>query len=452
MNFIITFILGTCVVILDIEVIKDQAAVSLIALPFIMACSAFISWINLKRTKINSIEFERQADNQYALGFLFTLLALVVPLTLAFFNESTIESTKLVGQFGAALTTTIAGILLRTLMLSGVKNLYLSEKSNNDNTNLQYIAQEILDQLGRIEINLDKAVTVTQPQYSSNIAMNSDDAAIRDNISEFVEELASTKKEFGNIKASLTRLNKSIDTSIDKQEAFIQTSETLSQMNTQLENTVNLFQTIGEVNKSYLSPFVESIKDLSQNSDEAISRTEELKNAHEALQKSMEQTSSVAKIMSDSNEEASNIIQTVSNSYDTAIKTFADMSSQMEKAYNIIENNIGDLNHHIQKLETFKQTTSDANREAENINDTIKTSSEQVNNLSQNLEGITKAAADKEEEIKGMFAGLDALLEKIKNSELIKSIDKFVGSIESQTKSIKTLTDKIVEALNKKQS
>ncbi len=413
MNFIITFILGTCVVILDIEVIKDQAAISLITLPFIMACSAFISWKKLKRTKINQMEFESQADNQYALGFLFTLLALVVPLTLAFFNESTIESTKLVGQFGAALTTTIAGILLRTLMLSGVKNLYLSEKSNNDNTNLQYIAQEILDQLGRIEINLDKAVTVPQLQHSSNIAMNNDDTTIRDNISEFVEELASTKKEFGNIKASLTRLNKSIDTSVDKHEAFIQTSETLFQMNTQLENTVNLFQTMGEVNKSYLSPFVESIKDLSQNSDEAISRTEGLKNAYEALQKSIEKTSSAAEIMRDSTKEAGSIIQT---------------------------------------LETFKQTISNANREAENINNTIKTSSEQVDNLAQNLEGITKAAADKEEEIKGMFAGLDALLEKIKNSELIKSIDKFVGSIESQTKSIKTLTDKIVEALNKKQS
>ena len=114
--FGLTFFLGTTSIVLGWKL--DDPIVFGIVLPVLcMLAYSSLGFIEQK----NDTLVEQFADSIYYLGFLLTLVALIVSLVVL--SEADYSLKGVGGRFGVALTTTVIGLFLRILLTFMMKEM-----------------------------------------------------------------------------------------------------------------------------------------------------------------------------------------------------------------------------------------------------------------------------------------------------------------------------------------
>ena len=410
MNFFITFTAGAFILAF-MYIQKIESAILFILLPALMATSALISFRNYKSGKLTIIDFGNQADNQYSLGFLFTLLSLFIPLTRDFVSADTTETAELINLFGIALSTTITGILLRTVMVSRGGITSDSKDTNDAPSSLSIdflpIANQATQALNNIENKIDQIAnnrvaenTLIQPSSAkADSAYAEEYSAISHELNSIINELGGTKKGLSDFKGRLTRLTTTIDESILRQEKLQESSENLNQINESLSKSVELFGTLSDINQQKISPFVDSIVNLAEGTDQAIFNANKLSEAHEKLKSDFETTIYAASSMASAASDASDKMTETNDSYKAVSEAFENMSINLDNmsnsyqvyvntvtsSHNILQDNITKLQGNSSELLRLEQNITNAREMSSEMASSMESNSEKVNSLSDKL-------------------------------------------------------------------
>ena len=117
--FLVAFGAGTAAIVV-VRLVSPSLAGAILAVVIAVVTVAALGFYSISKR----VELHQAGDNLYYLGLLFTLLSLILALIQLFIMESTEDLTartnQLIGNFGIALFSTVAGILGRILMQSGL--------------------------------------------------------------------------------------------------------------------------------------------------------------------------------------------------------------------------------------------------------------------------------------------------------------------------------------------
>ena len=130
--FVLSFIVGACLIIFG-----NYSGLYLISIIFsiIVMAAYFFTTLYLNKLK-RQISVEQLANSNYYLGFMFTLISILVSLIGIVSNSYDIDN--IVNNFGIAIITTIIGLLAR---------IYLANFIPTEETNKEVINQSISDRM-----------------------------------------------------------------------------------------------------------------------------------------------------------------------------------------------------------------------------------------------------------------------------------------------------------------
>jgi conjugal transfer/entry exclusion protein len=393
--FGLTFIVGTIFIVLGW---KLDSIVCGVVLPVL--CMLAYSSLGFVEDK-NDTNIEQFADSIYYLGFLLTLVALIVSLIALSKGEYALEG---VGRrFGIALATTVLGLFLR-IILTNFRDNFSDQKVVME----EQLAKSIKDFSYQVQIHA-KTLRTTTELYNSSIEL------------------------------SINSMNKSIETLTSGLESVStkgldHVDSTFERMNEQLSLAVtNLLKKIELIHISediLISPIQEPIKKLAELLDE-------YKDGFASVTAEQKIISSDNKLFSDNlnnlnqsvtkfNSSIQNISETFSsikdlninteglnNTIDITISTIDRLSSALDKISDIEPNIKGIIN-----------SFDDIDKESQKLTSTIKNHETVISNIddisNSHLSMVKRHQTDIEEIMKKSRANLDLV-----NESLIKSV-KFI--------------------------
>ena len=136
----------------------------LLAVLFSLTCMALYTGFGYSHS-VNSPFLEQFADSVYYLGFLLTLVALVI--SLYFYQGDTLESGLLVANFSLALLTTIFGLAVRIYINNFQVDIHSAERHMM--TEVEHAANDLVRKAKLISMQLDVSHQETQIAIQQSI-------------------------------------------------------------------------------------------------------------------------------------------------------------------------------------------------------------------------------------------------------------------------------------------
>lgn len=185
------------------------------------------------KNEVEDISREQKADSCYYLGFIFTLVAMV--LSLIRFDSSTIEDDRvlqaIVQNFGLALTTTVVGLVARIVWLQ-LHSGHMADAEETIRTRLFREADSFQLQTQRItsafKTLAEDAERVTKP-LSKNLEHLDTTLSIPEGLS---DSLSSLSKKVGSLNDHLSRLDEALEGL--KIDSFGHIAQKLQELNSSL--------------------------------------------------------------------------------------------------------------------------------------------------------------------------------------------------------------------------
>ncbi len=367
--FVLTFISGTIFIVLGW--LLNSPYICGVVLPIL--CMLTYSSLGFIEKK-NDTLIEQFADSIYYLGFLLTLVALIVSLIVLSEKEYSLEGVG--SRFGIALATTVLGLFLR-IVLTNFRETFSDKR-----------------------VIVEEQLTKSMKDFSYQVIIHA-------------ETLRTTTELYNNsIELSINSMNKSIailTSGLDSvsTKGLEHVAKTFEETNKKISLAVNnLFKKIEliQISEDILtSPIQEPIKQLANLLDE-------YKDGFASVTQEQKNISSDNKLFSDNLTKLNQSANKLDNSIDKTVSTIDKLSSALSA--------IGDVEPNIQSV---VKSIVDIDKESQKLTNTIKNHEEVVSNIdgisNSHLNMVKRHQSDIEEIMKKSRINLDLL-----NESLIKSV------------------------------
>jgi len=360
-------------------------------------------------------------DSFYYLGFILTLLALVVSLV-EMSNADKVNMNNIIGSFGVALMTTIVGLVSRIVVTSfSVQGKERRERLDTEiehgltkfSAQLDVLTNHAISSLTKVHSQTEEALLKTSKNYSD----------VNKEIASYLDEMV---KEG----------SKSINESMENLSGRINNIDVSSDLVTKPlgKSLGGIIETLDEHQKSYNtinSQMVESNNSLSN----------QFSNSTTVIQKHVDNLeSSLAKTLDKQIELYSESISDIGS---TIIEQFGDIKDLKVDAQNDIENQLIQFNKKIKSLsDSLESLVSPINDAAENMTAGGKNIAEKFNGLisaSNNINDMVDTANNNAEKIILAQGDLGELSGKV--SEFSKGLENAISVINISSEKLSSLTD-----------
>ena len=384
--FGLAFVLGTISITLGWKL--DSLYLCGVVLPILcMLAYSSLGFIEKK----NDTLIEQFADSIYYLGFLLTLVALIISLVDLSEAEYSLEGVG--SRFGIALATTVLGLFLR-IILTNFRESFSDKKVILE----EQLAKSMKDFSYQVQIQA-RTLRTTTDLYNTSIEL------------------------------SIDSMNKSIE---QVAKTFERTNEQLSLAVTNVVKKIELIQISDDI---LTSPIQEPIKQLADLLDE-------YKDGFASVTLEQKKISSDNKLFSDNltklNQSASKLDNSIQNISDT-FSSIKDLDINTEGLNNTINKTISTIDELSSALsaiaaiepniQSVVKSIDDIDKESQKLTNTIKNHGEVVSNIdgisNSNLDMVKRHQSDIEEILKKSRVNLDLL-----NESLIKSVQFIADELE----------------------
>jgi methyl-accepting chemotaxis protein len=395
-------------------------------------------YLTSKKSTAKDIPMSRIGDSYYFLGFTLTLVSLVASLSLISSDNINLES--IISTFGAALVTTIVGLIAR---------LSFTTLANSHETNRERLDEEIersmskfSSQLERLVQDVNTAVTTVNTQFQEVQLKVVDQykSGMGKGLEEYQDSVNSLSKRLDGIEVSSDlvmkpmnkALNELIQTVTEYKGVYTETNKDLANANKELVSNLS-----GAA--SYVEKHIEAVN---SSLDKIVEiQAEKFSNALQEIGDAI--LTNLGDIKDIKSEVASHIeaeIRTLSNQLDDISKISASTSVALEK----ITHALGDANELLhestEKVNKLVVDTSKIHLPFEQSAAQLRTSVESFTELSSSIVKLTDITE------KYSAASDTAINKVIASSEDVQTISKLVS--EDVTKVYDQLSD-VIKKLDK---
>jgi chromosome segregation ATPase len=432
--FLIMFIVGGLLIILGV-------LYSSLLLAVFLPCTLIgVYAFATTKAKNSDLSKSKVGDSCYFLGFSFTLISLSVALiNLSQQVDTTVNIGSVVGGFGAALTTTLSGILCR-LWFTTLSSSFTSSKDKLEDE-IEGAMRTFSNQLQYLvdEVNLS-ITTIGTTIGDTNIELNkSYKGQMQDNIKTISESVATFSQRLDEVEISPDMVVKPINAAMSTMIATLeQHGNDMAQIHSNVaEGTSGLSKQIDQSNQlvnSYIdkftgefekisndqvSVFQKAIDDISQSikqdltdisgikvnlTDSIVSELNVLKNQLDSITSLTEANNTALSKNYEINERAAQILATSSERLPKIIGDLEGVSLPITKS----SSDIGEL---VQSLLSFKENITESKESlaglstvATDVTKKLKAASKSVDTssvqLSEDLSGIYSSLAKQLRELK----------------------------------------------------
>ncbi|MDB2343817.1 hypothetical protein N9V62_03915 [Porticoccaceae bacterium] len=432
--FLIMFIVGGLLIIFGV-------LYSSLLLAVFLPCTLIgVYAFAVTKAKNSDLSKSKVGDSCYFLGFSFTLISLSAALiNLSQQVDTTVNIGSVVGGFGAALTTTLSGILCR-LWFTTLSSSFTSSKDKLEDE-IEDAMRTFSNQLQSLveEVNLS-ITTIGATIGDTNMELNkSYKGQMQDNIKTISESVATFSQRLDEVEISPDMVVKPINAAMSTMIATLeQHGNDMAQIHSNVaEGTSGLSKQIDQSNQlvnSYIdkftgefekisndqvSVFQKAIDDISQSikqdltdisgikvnlTDSIVSELNVLKNQLDSITSLTEANNTALSKNYEINERAAQILATSSERLPKIIGDLEGVSLPITKS----SSDIGEL---VQSLLSFKENITESKESlaglstvASDVTKKLKAASESVDTssvqLSEDLSGIYSSLAKQLRELK----------------------------------------------------
>ncbi|WP_155866766.1 hypothetical protein [Colwellia sp. PAMC 21821] len=334
------------------------------------------------------------SDSIYYLGFIMTLISLIVAMMNFDLKDGVLSASYMLTQFGAAMTTTLLGLVFRIIYKQFDTTIESSQLS----------ARESLDETVRTFNIQMRSTNKTLARLAKTIDKNIEDTELRNEKS--LELYESTQNKLIQLgEASIKDLSTRIDDRI---------LDSLSAINNFTEKSSTSISELTKKSNDFLSScIVNNIK-------EAESRTTKSIEAFELIQDNISMKGLKSAETLSENIEA-NLKKSLSNLNEHLKGSLTNFFDQVTQEYG-------------ESIKVISKSTGD-------LSNTFKGTNKEIKDLNHSLLEVTSSITTKMQEIENVspdFKAIDA-----SQKEFVRGLDKLTLSIKEKVENISTLDDGI---------
>ena len=399
--FVLTFLIGTIFIIFG-SLLEYYISVGAVLPILCMLAYSSLGFIEEK----NDTLIEQFADSIYYLGFLLTLVALIVSL----FALSA-DDYSLVGvgsRFGVALATTVVGLFLR-ILLTNFRETFSDQKVIME----QQLAKSMKDFSHQVTIHA-RTLRTTTVLYNSSIELSIN------SMNKSIETLTSgldsvSTKGLEHVAKTFERTNEQLSLAVNnlfKKIELIQISEDI--LTSPIQEPIKQLANLLDEYKDGFASVTEEQKKISSDNKLFSNNLTKLNQSATKLDNSIQNISDTFSSVKDLNINTEGL----NNTIDKTVSTIEKLSSALS-AIAAIEPNI----------QSVVKSIDDIDKESQKLTNTIKNHGEVVSNIdgisNSNLHMVKRHQSDIEEILKKSRVNLDLL-----NESLIKSVQFIADELE----------------------
>lgn len=359
--FVLIFLVGALSIFLGIW-FSSRLLLTVIA-PVSLVLLYFFSTLKVKNTDLSKSKI---GDSCYFLGFSFTLVSLAAALLHLGSQESEIVNTSaIVGSFGAALSTTLTGLLCR---------LYLTTLSSSFQSSKEKLEEEIESAMSEFSLQLqilvdevNTGITAIGRQIGdTNLELNkSYKGQMADNIKSISGAIANFSQRLDEVEISKDMVVKPINTamsslienlnnqSADMADIYKDIASGTSQLSEQINKSNNLVNDyiqkfsdeFAKISEEQVLVFKNTLEGVTDSFETNVSNVDALKtnltdSIDGELRKLKDSLSSISKITQANNE----TMQKTNDINQNASKVLEAMAEKIPQIVDSIENSIDPIN------------------------------------------------------------------------------------------------------------
>ena len=399
--FGLAFVLGTISITLGWKL--DSLYLCGVVLPILcMLAYSSLGFIEKK----NDTLIEQFADSIYYLGFLLTLVALIISLVDLSEAEYSLEGVG--SRFGIALATTVLGLFLR-IILTNFRESFSDKKAVLE----EQLAKSMKDFSYQVQIQA-RTLRTTTDLYNTSIELS-----------------------INSMNKSIATLTSGLDSVSTK--GIEQVAKTFERTNEQLNlGVTNVFKKIEliQIPEDILtSPIQKPIKKLADLLDEYKDGFASLTKEQKKISRDNELFSNNLTKLNQSATKLDNSIQNISDTF-SSIKDLDINTEGLNNTINKTISTIDELSSALSaiaaiepNIQSVVKSIDDIDKESQKLTNTIKNHGEVVSNIdgisNSNLDMVKRHQSDIEEILKKSRVNLDLL-----NESLIKSVQFIADELE----------------------
>ncbi|MGR5132168.1 hypothetical protein [Vibrio alfacsensis] len=415
--FMVSLIAGTSAIALGTFV---SSTLLTVLLPLVFM--GIYIWFSLSKT--HDMPVSVAGDSFYQLGFALTMISMVASLvTLSFSTEVNISS--IVGAFGAALSTSIVGMIARTVVTSfSIQTKERAEKLEQEvektiltfTSQLDSLTTHTVASLAKMHGETEQALNETVERYQKTQARVNDEYAESMNESLKVVESAITSlsSKINNIVVSPDMVSRPLEESL---------SSILNSIKESQKGYAHLVTDMTETNKSLASKIEESnthIQRHVERMDNAFN--EQIKKSSSEYQESMdsisESISGLRNIQIGVQTNMTDKVSDLANQVDLIMNHLASVSLPLQESTDRINR-------------TLIESTNSL-EEVVNLKDELRLLSEVLPTLRVNIANMSAETDKSAETIRGVTEAVDGT-----TNQLASDISSVYSNLAEQIKSIK---------------
>ena len=287
-SFLVVFVIGTTTIVLCRLLIPNPQIGTLFGAVAAVAVVGLLGWYSC-RSQDNGEDISRAGDDLYYLGLLFTLVSLIYALIVLFIvndrDAGLAERTyELIGSFGIALFSTVAGILGRVIlhsMQNTARDGVLGNRRRGETTTLNRLRP------GRSPES--ETFPVTLAQHDLDLLVRSLRAEIRGAADAFSHFNRMTMLQAQDTKRHAERIVTDFTAKLrdDAQTAIAQTEDVYAKLADRVEKTTDAVELRVGKTTSTLAAFVEKFGSTAKSFTDVSVSAERTQHAVEALGRSV---------------------------------------------------------------------------------------------------------------------------------------------------------------------
>lgn len=433
--FLVMFVIGTISIVLGVLFSSLLLAVILPCL-LVGAYAGTSTW-----TRNTDLSKSKIGDSCYFLGFSFTLISLSAALiNLSQQVDTTVNIGSVVGGFGAALSTTLAGLLCR-LWFTTLSSSFMSSKDK--------LEEEIEDAMRAFSMQLQSLVddvnlsitTIGATIGDTNLELNkSYKGQMQDNIKTISSSVANFAQRLDEVEISRDMVVKPINEAMSSMietleqhgrdmtqvhasvvEGTTGLSKQVDQSNQMINNYIDKFS--GEFEKisaEQVSLFQKTADEISESvqknfsdisgikvdlTDNIVNELNVLKNQLDSITNLTEANNTALSKSYEINENAAQILATSSERLPKIISDLADASAPITKS----SSDIGEL---VQSLISFRENIAESK---ESLKDLGTVASDVTKNLKATSRSVDTSSAQLSEDIGEIYSSLAKQLKELRS-------------------------------------
>jgi chromosome segregation ATPase len=426
--FLIMFIVGGLLIILGV-------LYSSLLLAVFLPCTLIgVYAFATTKAKNSDLSKSKVGDSCYFLGFSFTLISLSVALiNLSQQVDTTVNIGSVVGGFGAALTTTLSGILCR-LWFTTLSSSFTSSKDKLEDE-IEGAMRTFSNQLQHLvdEVNLS-ITTIGTTIGDTNIELNkSYKGQMQDNIKTISESVATFSQRLDEVEISPDMVVKPINAAMSTMIATLeQHGNDMAQIHSNVaEGTSGLSKQIDQSNQlvnSYIDKFTGEFEKISNDQVSVFQKA--IDDISQSIKQDLTDISGIKVNLTDSIVSELNVLK---NQLDSITSLTEANNTALSKNYEILATSSERLPKIIGDLEGVSLPITKSSSDIGELVQSLLSFKENITESKESLAGLSTVATDVTKKLKAASKSVDT-----SSVQLSEDLSGIYSSLAKQLRELKT--------------